>query len=196
MGRTRTGNVWHVRHDIPDGLTREIGVLCRSEPLAKRLMRPPRIAAAIRASIQTGGPLTREYRGPAYLIPEGAQTHTGALLITTGNSHLLEIGFPWIVSHIMADVDIGPVTATVVNGRAVSICYCARLSPLAAEAGVETVEGMRGKGYATAAVEAWAAATRERGLLPLYSTSWENVASRRLAQKLEMVCYGEDWEIE
>jgi len=45
-------------------------------------------------------------------------------------------------------------------------------------------------------VAAWAAAMRGRGLLPLYGTSWENVASQRVAEKVGAVCYGEDWEIE
>jgi len=55
---------------------------------------------------------------------------------------------------------------------------------------------MRGRGYATAAVAVWATAVRRRGLLPLYSTSWENVASQRVAAKVGAVSYGEDWEIE
>ena len=53
-----------------------------------------------------------------------------------------------------------------------------------------------GRGFASAAVAAWAAALRERGRLPLYSTSWENLASQGVARKLGMVAYGEDWEIE
>jgi len=109
---------------------------------------------------------------------------------------MLEAGFSWMIPHLMAGVDIGPITAAVVNGSAVSICYCARLSPLGAEAGVETLDSMRGRGHATAAVAAWATAVRLRGLLPLYSTSWENVASQRVAEKVGAVCYGEDWEIE
>ena len=196
MGRTPKGNVWHFRHDFPDELTRELEVLCRSEPLANHLMRPPGIATAIRAALRAHGPVTREERGPAYLITESVKTPTDAVVITKGNRHLLEIGFPWMLRHILPDIDIGPVTAAVKNGSAVSICFCARLSRLAAEAGVETLEAMRGRGYATAAVAAWAAAVRERGLLPLYSTSWENVASQRVARKLGIVCYGEDWWIE
>lgn len=85
--------------------------------------------------------------------------------------------------------------AAVVQGNAVSICYCARLTTLAAEAGVETVEAACEQGYASAAVAAWASVVRRRGLLPLYSTSWTNAASRGVARKLGMVCYGEDWSI-
>jgi len=196
MGRGPDGNVWLFRDDIPDDLARKLDELCRSEPLAKDLMRPPIVASAIRAALEGYVRVTREYRGPAYLIPEGTRAPSDAVLITKEKRRVLEAGFPEMLPPLAADVDIGPVTAAVVNGSAVSICYCARLSPLAAEAGVETLDAMRGRGYATAAVAAWAAALRRRGLLPLYSTSWENVASQRVAEKVGAVCYGEDWEIE
>jgi len=196
MGRTHDGNVWLFRHDIPDDLAHQLEVLCRSEPSAKDLMRPPHVASAIRAALQRHSPIIREYRGPAYLIPEGAQAPTDAVLMTKEMGRMLRAGFPWMLPHLMADIDIGPVTAAVVNGNAVSISYCARLSPLGAEAGVETLDAMRGRGYATAAVAVWATAVRRRGLLPLYSTSWENVASQRVAAKVGAVSYGEDWEIE
>jgi len=118
------------------------------------------------------------------------------VLITKGNAHLLQDEFPWMLQLILDDLDIGPITAVVFEGAAVSICHCARLSPSAAEAGVKTLPAMKGKGYATAAVAGWAAASRERGLLPLYSTSWDNIASQGVAQKLGMMLYGEDWSIE
>jgi len=196
MGRWHDGNVWLFRDDIPDDLTRKLEKLCRSEPSTKDLMRPPRVASAIRGALEGHGPITREYRGPAYLIPEGTQAPTDAMLINAEKCRMLEAGFPWMLPYLTADLDIGPVTAAVVNGSAASICYCARLSPLAAEAGVETLDAMRCRGYATAAVAAWASAVRRLGLLPLYSTSWENVASQRVAEKVGAVCYGEDWEIE
>jgi GNAT superfamily N-acetyltransferase len=196
MGRTLTGHVWHFRRDLAEDLIRELELLCRSEPLAPSLTIPPRKARDIRTALGVRGPVANEYRGPAYLIPETARVPSAAVVITKDNGYLLEAAFPWMLPHVMADVDIGPVTATVANGRAVSICYCARLSPLAAEAGVETLESLRGQGFATAAVAAWAAAARARGLVPLYSAAWENPASQRVAEKLGAVCYGEDWEIE
>jgi len=196
MGRRRDGNVWLFRDDLLDEQTRELEVLCRSEPSTKDLRRPPRFAPEIRAALQGLGPITREYRGPAYLIPEGTEAPPYAVLITKEEGRMLEAGFSWMIPHLMAGVDIGPITAAVVNGSAVSVCYCARLSPLGAEAGVETLDSMRGRGHATAAVAAWATAVRRRGLLPLYSTSWENVASQRVAEKVGAMCYGEDWEIE
>jgi len=196
MGRTPQGNVWHFRRDLPDELTRDLERLCRSEPVAVDFTRPPRITAQIRAALQAHAPIIREERGPAFRIPASVSALKDVVRITKGNGHLLHDGFPWLLRRIQDDVDVGPVVAVVVQGTAVSTCYCARLSPSAAEAGVATLETMRSKGYATAAVAAWTAATEERGLLPLYSTSWENPASLRLAHKLGMVLYGEDWSIE
>jgi predicted GNAT family acetyltransferase len=66
---------------------------------------------------------------------------------------------------------------------------------LGAEAGVETIERFRGRGYGTTSVVAWAAAIRREGRVPLYSTEWENKASRALASSLGLVCYGEDLHI-
>src|SRR3989442_2030372 len=195
-GRRQDGNVGLFRQEIPDDLARKLEVLGRSEPSAKALIRPPRVASAIRAALEGHGPITREYRGPAYLIPEGTQAPTDAVLITKERGRMLEAGFSWMIPHLMAGVDIGPITAAVVNGSAVSICYCARLSPLGAEAGVVTLDSMRGRGHATAAVAAWATAVRRRELLPLYRTSWGKAACQPVAEKVGAVCYGEDWEIE
>jgi hypothetical protein len=196
MGRTLQGNVWHFRYDLPDDLTRDLAFLCRSEPVASDLVRPPSVTAAIRDRLLEHAPIIREERGPAYLIPERVRAPKESVLITKGNAHLLRDEFPRKLGLILDGVDVGPITAVVVEGRAVSICYCARLSSSAAEAGVKTLQAMQGKGYATAAVAGWAVAIRQRGLLPLYSTSWDNIASQRVAGKLGMVLYGEDWSIE
>ena len=63
------------------------------------------------------------------------------------------------------------------------------------EAGVETSPAWRRKGHARAVVAAWALAVRASGLLPLYSTDWSNAASRGVAASLDLVAFGEDWNI-
>jgi predicted GNAT family acetyltransferase len=77
-----------------------------------------------------------------------------------------------------------------------SVCFSARNTPVAAEAGVDTVEEFRGRGYAPAVVAAWARAVRQEGRVPLYSTSWDNLASRSVARKLGLVMYGADFSLE
>jgi hypothetical protein len=194
MGRTRQGNVWRFRHDLPDALVRDLEALCRTEPVAVHPADPPHNAAAIRAALHAHAPLTQIERGPAYWIPDGVQAPAEVVLISEANAQLLEANFPWKLTS-RAGFKTGPLMAAVAHGSAVSICYCARLTPWAAEAGVETVEAFRGQGYASAVVAGWASAIRQQGLLPLYSTSWENMASQGVARKLGMVCYGEDWWI-
>jgi RimJ/RimL family protein N-acetyltransferase len=108
--------------------------------------------------------------------------------------HWAQPNFPWLIT---ADpyYAMGPVAAVIVDGRAVSLCFCSRTPGLATEAGLETVAGYRGQGYAGAAVARWAAAVYQRGCQPLYSTSWDNHASQRVAEKLGLIFYGEDWSL-
>jgi RimJ/RimL family protein N-acetyltransferase len=196
MGRTREGNVWRFRHDLHDDLARDLERLCRSEPVVANLANPPMNAAAIRAALEAHAPITDEGRGPAYWIPDSVPPPEGVevVLVSEANKHLLERNFPWMLTS-RSRYKIGPVAVAVVQGNAVSICHCARLTELAAEAGVETVEAGRGHGYAVAVVAGWATAVRQLGLIPLYSTSWENTASQGVARKLGMVRYGDDWSI-
>ncbi|MGH2617528.1 MAG: GNAT family N-acetyltransferase, partial [Thermomicrobiales bacterium] len=42
----------------------------------------------------------------------------------------------------------------------------------------------------------WAQAVRQEGRIPLYSTSWENLASQAVARKLGLVLYGVDLDID
>jgi len=194
LGRTSQGHVWRFRHDLPQALVHELERLCQAEPVTTDLADEPHNTALIRAALHAHAPISGEERGPAYLIPNGVKAAGEAVLISAANAHLLERHFPWKRESAYS-LESGPITGVVEEGSAVSICHCARLSPLAAEAGVETVAPFRGRGYAGAAVASWAGAVRDLGLIPLYSTQWENCASRAVARKLGMVCYGEDWWI-
>lgn len=194
MGRTPQGNVWRFRHDLLDAQVGDLEPLVRTEPIAVNLADPPQNATAIRATLHAHAPIIREERGPAYWIPDGVQAPAEVVLISDSTAHLLEDNFPWTLKW-RAGLKTGPITAAIARGSAVSICFCARLSPWAAEAGVETVAAFRRQGWATATVAGWAVAVRQLGLIPLYSTAWENVASQGVARKLGMVRYAEDWSI-
>ena len=193
LGRTKQGNIWRFRHDLPAALVAELDALCRAEPIAQDLTSPPQQYAAIKALLQTYAPLQNEYRGPCWWIPEGNQPQANVVLIDQTNFQLLETTFPWVQRE--EAYATGPVATTLDQGQGVAICFCSRYPGEATEAGVETRPAFRGKGYATAAVIAWAAAVRQRGVLPLYSTSWDNLASQAIARKLGLVFYGEDWSL-
>jgi RimJ/RimL family protein N-acetyltransferase len=194
MGRTLHGNVWRFRHDVPVAVVQAVDRVCRTEPVAVNLIGPPQHALTIRALLNEDAPITDEERGPAYWIPEDVHAPADAVLISEANAHLLADHFPWTLSP-RSNFQTRPFVATVVQGKAVSICFCARIIAVAAEAGVETVEAFRGHGYASAAVAKWAGILRQRGRIPLYSTTWENRASQAIARKLGMVHYADDWSV-
>ena len=91
--------------------------------------------------------------------------------------------------------DWQPFLVIIEENKAVSVCRSVRITSQAHEAGVETLPGFRGKGYAADVVAEWASFVRSRGALPLYSTSWDNIASQAVARKLQLVSYGEDFHI-
>ena len=88
-----------------------------------------------------------------------------------------------------------PVMAVVVDGATASVCFSARSTPAATEAGVETLPEHRGRRYAGAVTVAWAAEVQRQGRIPLYSTSWTNHASRRVAARLGLIQYATDFHI-
>jgi predicted GNAT family acetyltransferase len=85
--------------------------------------------------------------------------------------------------------------AIVEHGYPVSVCFSARRSRVAAEAGVETAAGFRGRGFGSRVTAAWALVVRASGRIPLYSTDWSNEPSLALARELGLVAYAADWSV-
>jgi hypothetical protein len=186
--RSATRCAWAVRADAPAALARELDRLARQEPPASDLASEPVQADAYRALV--GGDVTF---GPAFAFPP----------LGTGQGEVVEIRSEDLLAHhfrgwIPGEIEAGrePVFAVVEAGHPVSICFCARRSAVAAEAGVETAPAFRGRGYGARVTAAWAAALRASGLLPLYSTSWKNQPSLAVARKLRLVAYASDWSLE
>lgn len=227
LGRTPQGNVWRMRHDLPDGLMRELEDLCRAEPVCvdpQRLAQEPTIAPAVRATLLRHAPIRKEHRGPAYYLPSSRllprhvsppRSHATRLLfptvapvlVTAANEALLEPEFadlrpvlreiaPCVAVLAGGDDGVAPtIPPPATASRAVAVCFSSRLSARAAEAGVETLEAWRRRGYGRAAVAAWAGAVRGQGRLPLYSTTWSNTASQGIARALGFVLFGEDFTL-
>lgn len=194
MGRTPLGNRWRMRYDLAAPLAAELERLSAGEPVTAEFEPAPRMREPIMALLAGYAPIVDEYRGPAYILPDDLAQNDDAVIVTSATASVLERWFGWLV-QCAGDAACGPVAAVLDGGDAVAVCHCARITPRACEAGVETVEGYRGHGYAPQAVTAWAAAVRQTGRLPLYSTWWDNLASRAVARRLGMLQYGEDWSI-
>ena len=131
------------------------------------------------------------YSGPAFTFPDVIAQPSGTVVIDDLES--LEHHFSgWKASEMPG---ASPIVAIVDEGRAVSVCFCARRSAAAAEAGLETASAFRGRGLGPRVTAAWALAIRASGRIPLYSTSWSNHASLTVARKLGLVAFASVWTL-
>ena len=189
LGRTRQGNVWRFRQDLPQALCSKLESLCEAETAASE--RPQYEAAYIRM-LAAHSPIKQIWLGPAYLFPHRLEAASEAIQINEQNSHLLKNGLQDWLPDVATQQ---PFVARVVNGQAVAVCASVRITAVAHEAGVETLAAHRRRGYALSVVSAWANEVRQIGAVPLYSTSIENKASQQVAARLGLIKYGLDFHI-
>lgn len=192
LGRSSEGNVWATRSDVDPATRDELHRLCAAEPVlaAPRAELTPACRERVRELL---APVAVEYRGPAYVLPERPPHDPRAREVSADERSVWIEAFPWLAEEFTA---VAPVVIAFEAGRAAAICHTPRgCTARAAEAGVETLEAFRGRGLATAAVACWARAIQRTGRLALYSTSWENAASRAIARRLSARLYGEDWHL-
>ena len=189
LGRTLEGQILKLRADVPSEVAASLEAIAAREPRIHDLSEPPLPSRALREPL---GAIEREFRGPACWLPESCDDASAAELATPENVGQLAGPFEWLIAELE---DASPAVVVREQGESVSVCHCARRGPRAAEAGVETIEAARGRGHARAAVAAWAAHVRAAGRLPLYSTWWENLASRAVAESLGAIAYAEDFHL-
>jgi RimJ/RimL family protein N-acetyltransferase len=191
LGRTAAGNLWRTHNNLPVEIAAEFERLAPQEPISSDLSKPPHFVAEYMELLKPYAPLITINAGPAYYLPKSDMPHD-VVIVTPENRNLVQAYFPWLYETL---ADYAPVVAAVEDGDAVAVCFCSRITPQVAEAGVYTEGNYRGRGYATKVAQGWAAATRSTGRLPLYSTSWSNHASQAIARKLGAVQYGTDYSI-
>ena len=194
FGRTQAGHLWRFRHDLPESTIAGLEAVLRGEPVTADLSQPPRCLPRLQAALMRDAPIAGTWSGPAWRFPDEipASEHE-VVRVTTANGDLVRPVFPSLADDLSW---CQPCLAIVVDGRLASLCFSSRNTPIAAEAGVNTLEEFRGRGYAPAVVAAWARAVSAEGRIPLYSTSWDNLASRSVARKLGLVLYGADISME
>ena len=192
LGRTTDGNEWRFRVGLEAVLVRRLEAICMNEPVCGRLSLSPSGSSEYARLLAQDAPVERISAGPAYRFPEALSIPSGPVVVTKDNIGVLQSYFAdWIEDIVHGQ----PFLALVRDDQAVSVCYSARKTSRAHEAGVETHPDYRGRGYAGQVVSAWADAVRRMGRMPLYSTSWENVASQAVASKLGLIQYGADLHI-
>ena len=188
LGRTREGNIWRFRTDLPDELCKELDVLCADEPpVNAEFNEPPRHLEAFVRLLETDAPVQNVSNSLAYQFTKYEMPSNRLTAITEDNLQVLQAGFEKLIEELPA---WQPFVALVKENRAISVCRSVRITSEAHEAGVETLPEFRGNGYAKDVVSEWARLVRQAGAIPLYSTSWENNASQAVARKLGLKCYG------
>lgn len=190
LGRTIEGDaVCRFRQDVPERLVCQLKELVEAEPILRDFQARPHHFEAYMHLLQG----VDHTMGPCYCIPDQETPAMQATRITRENiaDHSLA-GFEWLASEIDY---VQPCMAFVRDGRTASICRSVRVTARAHEAGLETLDEFRGRGYAAAVVAGWASEVREMGALPLYSTSCENLSSQRVAEKLGLSFYGVNFTI-
>lgn len=180
LGRTADGNACWFGHDVDAAVAHDLHVLGESQPPGLEVEARLGSTAPFIARLARDAPVRRTWAGPAFRFPASLPGPGLAVRVTPDNVGVLSPYFEdW-----RDDVTAGAPILVVLEGRqAVALCSSVRISPLAHEAGVETHRDCRGRGYAARAVASWARTVREMDRIPLYSTSWDNEASRALAKK-------------
>ena len=184
--RGNASSAWAVRADLPPETARVLESLAREEPPISDFQQPPAHAERY-ASLVNGTVESRQ----AFTFPEDLP-QTGGTVFIEDISLLHEHFLGWNEAEITG---LTPIVAVVEEGSAVSVCFCARRTGEAAEAGLETASAFRGRGLAQKVTAAWALAIRASGRLPLYSTSLSNHASLAVARKLRLTPYANKWSI-
>jgi hypothetical protein len=178
---------WAAHADIPKDLAAKLGALAREESAIRDLNSDPLHARQYVSLI--GGTV---WSGPVFTFPVVDDPPPREIITVDRIDHLTRHFRGWTADELP---ERAPIVAVVEDGYAVSVCFCARRSAQAAEAGVETAESFRGRGLGPRVTAAWATAIRASGRLPLYSTSWSNKSSLSVARKFGLDACASDWSL-
>src|SRR3712207_390756 len=140
--RSATQCAWAVRADVPQDLARQLDRLAHDEPPALDLYATPvhaeRYLSLLAGQIGSGHAAvlkSTQSDGPLFTFPDVLEPPADVVVIE--DEQLLAHHFHgWVAGEIAAGR--APVLAVVEEGYPVSVCFCARRSAVAAEAGLET----------------------------------------------------------
>ena len=190
--RTAREGIARYRTDLADDLVACLEQLRVQEQNERQPGKLPAHCSKYLELLSSHAPIVRVWAGPVFVFPDNMVTAVRTVSINDTNGHLLRGGFDdWLkeIRHRQ------PFIAVVENNRAISICASVRISDAFHCAGVETLVEYRKRGHAANAVAGWALAVRALGAAPLYSTSWENAPSQRVAARLYLARVGVDFHV-
>ncbi len=189
LGQTKSGNIICFGYDPPNAIIQELESLASREPVVSDLRAGLTYLDEYQRILGKWKPVKQIAHGLGYKYPNELKRFPDVVKVEKSNVHLGADTFPWLSAELD---NCQPCLAIVEQGRLVAVFRSVRVSTRAHVAGVVTHEDYRRKGYATAVAAEWGIAVRELGLLPIYSTELENIASQRVAEKVGLVLYNAD----
>src|SRR2546423_6183239 len=126
FGRTRAGNLWRLRADLPASLVAELEALCADEPVGLEFHNAPRHIEAYMRLLGSHAPVRRQWTGPAYRFTAYPEPSRSLLAITETSAESLWGGFEELRAELPT---FQPFVALVEKGRAVSVCRSVRITP-------------------------------------------------------------------
>jgi RimJ/RimL family protein N-acetyltransferase len=184
--------------EVPERLVPELRAIFQAAGPAQDPAQPP--PALEPCARLLGAGLSRS-AGPSFLI-EGTPPQSPFHLIRSdasardrlreanpGNWHPVEWGE-------LLQGRLGPWVMAIEGDLVVSICHTPTpVTARAAECGVWTLPGFRGRGYAAAVTAEWAALLRPSGRNLFYSTDGDNRASQAVTRRLNLRLLGWTWRL-
>ena len=193
LARSSRETAWRFRADLHEDIGGQLQELAREEQPLTQPREPPRHEQAFIDVLRKSAPIESIWRGPAYAFTQPPDASPANIVhIDAHNADLLSAHLDdWLI-----DVPHRrPFVAAIEDGDAVAVCASVRISRTAHEAGVATAPAFRKRGHAVRAVSAWARAVIAMRAIPLYSTSWDNIASQRVARRLGLKFIGYDFHV-
>jgi GNAT acetyltransferase-like protein len=192
VGRTPGGAILRFGARVPPAVAHEIQTIVDQEPVPTNpleLQAPLALTDRLEQVLGQHAPVESPNSGPAFQFPEQIGLPVQVTQISSENRELARTTFPWLFEEF---ADWQPTFAIIADGGVASVCFSSRIGESACAAGVETLPAFRGRGYAPRVTAAWAAAVQASGRIPIYSTSWDNHASRGVARSLGLRVFGSE----
>jgi hypothetical protein len=195
-----SGNMVFFRHDVQDGTVRAVQALADSEAPLTDVGAAMERGETYAALFAKDAGESRWEVGLTYLLPNTVEHSHAVPVVRSGTregGRLLKRIRAGRMPAALRDVGFAavdefwePWCAALDGDDIASLAFAARLGERGAEAGVTTVRGMRGRGFAAAATAGWASHPALDGRVLFYSTSIQNASSQRVPARLGLRLLG------